>query len=71
MKKSIFRNFILVGVVTAIFILISSFFYYLIGHEYNWAFFECLYFVVVTVTTVGYGEIIDFSKYGSAGVTAR
>ena len=32
--------------------------YYLIGHG-KWAFADCLYMTVITITTVGYGEILD------------
>jgi voltage-gated potassium channel len=31
--------------------------YYLIGHE-QWSFGDCLYMTIITVTTVGYGEVL-------------
>src|SRR5437867_4987953 len=32
--------------------------YWFIGKG-QWAFFDCLYMTVITVTTVGYGEVLD------------
>jgi len=71
MKKSPFKRFIIISIITVLFVLMSSTVYYLIGNEYGWAFFDCLYFTVVTVTTIGYGETIDFSKFNEAGKYAR
>ncbi len=56
-----------VGKITVIFILASTFIYYIIGGG-TWSLFDCLYMTVITITTVGYGEIIDLagSKLGRA-----
>jgi len=47
------RGFVLVIVV----ILIGTGGYYLLGHE-KWSLLDCLYMTIITVCTVGYGEVI-------------
>jgi voltage-gated potassium channel len=48
-------------IVLAIIILVGSVGYWFIG-EGQYSFLDCLYMTVITITTVGYSEIIDFSS---------
>ena len=48
--------------------------YYLIGRSANagWEFGDCIYMTVITVTTVGYGEILkDMDKVEGARAFAK
>jgi len=55
-KKRIFLSFTLFF--TVFFIGVVG--YKIIGGE-DWTFFDCLYMTAITVSTVGYGEVIDLS----------
>ena len=46
-----------VGKITLIFIIASTLIYYAIGKG-EWSVFDCLYMTVISITTVGYGEIL-------------
>lgn len=65
------NKLLLLGLITAFFLFGSASIFYIIGHKYNWPFFDCFYFTVTSFTTVGYGEIIDFTKFGTEGRIAR
>lgn len=43
------------------FVVGATFVYYFIG-EGEWSLFECFYMTMISITTVGYGEIMDFSN---------
>jgi len=45
----------------------GSFGYYLLGHG-RWAFEDCLYMTAISLTTVGYGEIIDVGNVPGARI---
>lgn len=38
---------------------LGTFGYYMLGREADWSFVDCLYMVLVTLTTVGYTEVLD------------
>jgi len=50
-----------VGKLTFIFIIAATLIYYIIGQG-EWSLFNCFYMTVISITTVGYGEIMDFSQ---------
>jgi len=57
----IYRNLVISIVAMVILIVIASFGYWLIaGREYS--FFDAFYMTIITLTTIGYGEIIDLSN---------
>ncbi len=60
--KSPFKKFSYVAFFTTLFVIASTLIYYLIGQG-DWTLFECFYMTVISVTTVGYGEIMNFSKH--------
>ncbi len=62
MRRSPFRKFRIVGIFTLLFVLVSTGVYYLIGRS-EWSLFDCFYMTVISITTVGYGEILDFSRH--------
>ena len=49
-----------VGKLTFIFIIAATLIYYVIGRG-EWSLFDCFYMTVISITTVGYGEIMDFT----------
>ncbi|HNW82725.1 MAG TPA: potassium channel family protein [bacterium] len=59
-KHTPFSRVINVGSLTVLFIIASTFIYYAIGHG-DWTLFDCFYMTIISITTVGYGEIMDFS----------
>jgi len=50
-----------VGKLTFIFMIVATMIYYIIGGG-QWSLFDCFYMTVISITTVGYGEIMDFSQ---------
>jgi len=64
------RNLILAGILLLIVILIGSTGLYLLGllapEGPDWTLAQCVYMVVITLTTVGYGEIIDLASVPGA-----
>jgi hypothetical protein len=50
---------VMMTVFTCIFVIVSFVFigYAFFGHFYGWTFIDCFYFAMVTVTTVGYGDL--------------
>lgn len=59
--KSPFAKVQNVGKLTFIFIIAATLIYYIIGGG-QWSLFDCFYMTVISITTVGYGEIMDFSQ---------
>jgi voltage-gated potassium channel len=58
MEHSI-RNRLIAGFVALLVVIIGgSVGYYLIG-DGRWSFWDCIYMTVITVTTVGYGEVLE------------
>lgn len=55
-----YRKFFHTGIALASIILIGTIGYWLIG-EKNYSLVDCLYMTVITIMTIGYGEIIDMS----------
>jgi len=56
-----FSKVIDVGKLTLIFIIASTLIYYFIGGG-EWSLFNCLYMTIISITTVGYGEIMNFDN---------
>ena len=54
------KKYIWGGIVLAIIIVIGTIGYWFIGGG-QYSFLDCLYMTVITITTIGYSEIIDFS----------
>lgn len=59
MHETPFSKVLDVGKVTILFVLLSTLIYYIIGRG-NWNILDCFYMVIITITTVGYSEILDF-----------
>ena len=57
----LFRHLLIAFIVTQILLLMGSVGYILIE---EWSFFDALYMTVITIATVGYGEIHELSKEG-------
>jgi len=57
LKKRLFAGF--AGVVTVL--LVGGIGYYLIGRG-AWSFYDCFYMTAITISTVGFGEVIDVSS---------
>ncbi len=70
-RKKLNNKLVLTALITASFLFGSAFVFYMIGYKYSWSFFDCFYFTITSFTTVGYGEIIDFAKFGTEGKMAR
>ncbi|MCK5808943.1 potassium channel protein [bacterium] len=49
-----------VMLLTAGFVVLSTFIYYFIGGG-EWSLFDCFYMTMISITTVGYGEIFEMS----------
>lgn len=53
------------GILLSIVVAIGTFGYYLLAmvhyHEPHWALADCLYMTIITLTTVGFGEVIDLT----------
>ncbi|MBI2416951.1 MAG: potassium channel protein [Ignavibacteriales bacterium] len=58
--RAVFRKFIPVFSILLLVIVIGTFGYWYLGHMHN-TLFECFYMTMITITTVGYGEIVDVS----------
>jgi len=56
----IFRKFTWAGLATAAVLSVGTAGYWFIGNQ-RYSFVDCLYMTVITVLTIGYGEIIDMS----------
>jgi len=56
LKKRLFAGF--AGVVIVLFIGGAG--YYLLGRG-EWSFYDCFYMTAITISTVGFGEVIDMS----------
>jgi len=54
------KKYIWGGIALAIVIVVGTIGYWFIG-EGHYSFLDCLYMTVITITTIGYSEIIDFS----------
>ena len=52
-------------IATGLFVAAATFIYYFIGGG-EWSLFDCFYMTMISITTVGYGEIIDMS-HSTAG----
>ncbi|MCB9569816.1 MAG: NAD-binding protein [Myxococcales bacterium] len=56
------RRVILAGVVSFLVLTLGALGYWYLGYRHQpglWSFFECVYMTAITVTTVGFGEVID------------
>lgn len=53
-RRLLFAGFSVLSVMA-----LGTFGYYLLGSEKGWSFVDCLYMVLVTLTTVGYTEVLD------------
>lgn len=60
MTSTILKRFLGSGIVLIGIILIGSTGYYLIGKS-NYAFIDCMYMTVITITTIGFTEVIDLT----------
>lgn len=58
--RAVFKKFIPVFSILLLVIVIGTFGYWYLGHMHN-TLFECFYMTMITITTVGYGEIVDVS----------
>lgn len=56
-------NKLFFAAVTIIIILLIGTFGYWYLTDMNYSLFECFYLTVITITTIGYSEVIDHSKY--------
>ena len=61
MYSKIYRKFILAGALLVLILLIGSIGYWLIGGRQHSA-LDVLYMTFITITTIGFSEIIDFSS---------
>jgi voltage-gated potassium channel len=59
--KQIFKSFFWSGLVIVLILIIGTIGYYFIGGK-NYTWINCLYMTVLTVTTVGFSEIVDMSN---------
>lgn len=59
-SKTILFRFLGVGTVLLLILLGGSLVYYLIGQR-AYSFLDCLYMTFITISTIGYGEVIDLS----------
>jgi voltage-gated potassium channel len=64
MASKIYRRFIWAGVILIVIILIGTVGYWFIGGR-QYSFVDTLYMTVITITTIGFEEVIDLS--GNAG----
>lgn len=58
--SQIYKKFLYAGTALAIIVSLGTAGYWIIGGMRN-SFIDCLYMTVITITTIGYGEIIDMS----------
>ncbi|MCK4340753.1 MAG: two pore domain potassium channel family protein [Phycisphaerae bacterium] len=59
-QARLFRRFAAVGAVFVFIILLGSVGYWLITGMHN-SLLNCAYMTIITITTVGFGEVIDLS----------
>ncbi|MEO8211056.1 MAG: NAD-binding protein [bacterium] len=67
MDKNISKRLIQTGIGMVVILIIGTAGYYLLTDQKN-DLFNCFYMTVITITTIGYDEIIDLSDYKSARV---
>ncbi|NWF77887.1 MAG: two pore domain potassium channel family protein [Chloroflexi bacterium] len=60
MALKIYRRFVLAAVILIAILLIGTVGYWFIGGK-QYSFVDTLYMTVITITTIGFGEIIDLS----------
>lgn len=62
--KEVWRQFVRVGAAMGVFVLIGTLGYYLLGLQMGKpaSLLDCLYMTIITLATVGYGEVIPVSK---------
>jgi voltage-gated potassium channel len=60
MTSNVYNKFIWSGVILASILLIGTVVYWFIG-EGNYSFLDTLYMTVITITTIGFGEVIELS----------
>ncbi len=60
-QKTPFSRLVFVSWMTAVFVVLSTVTYYIIGHGV-WSLFDCFYMTMISITTVGYGEVLDMSN---------
>ena len=66
--QSIFRR--LAGVLFLLLLILfgSALVYYLVGGRSD-SFFDCLYMTFITITTIGYGEVTEYSMSAGGGLS--
>lgn len=62
MQHVLFQRFFKIGLLAVCYVIVSSSIYYWIGGG-DWSLFNCFYMVIITMTTVGYGEVTDFTNH--------
>ena len=60
MYKQVYRKFILAGIVLLFILIIGTSGYRIIGGS-GYSFVDCFYMTAITISTIGFGEIIDLS----------
>ncbi|MCA1932951.1 MAG: potassium channel protein [Calditerrivibrio sp.] len=61
------RKLLFVLALLALHITISTFGYYIIG-DFKYSIIDCFYMTMITITTIGYGEIIDLNNNPSGRI---